>query len=382
MIKQTTTLPVTDPEQPPPEPSESWRRWGFILAEVLLLAAIPVLTVLGFQQLLDSRAGEFAVAPGPDDPGWTALVEPSRVGSLVDVDDGRVAGVVLLSPAGNGTEGGTVILVSGFTEIDGRPLNSRTPEQAVEAVETALRLVIDSPVVLDTDGWAELLGGQTVELANPDPVPGDGDEVVVPAGRVVIGPSELAPLSARLPVGIDDPDALEFRRTVLWRTLLADLDFASATASATAASPMDGARQQLATIAGGVHRIETLPLVDRQIDPDRAEALVRSSVARPLGPEPGARLQVRIIDRSGNNDLAQAARNLGQLGFEVVQIGNAAVFDDGPTQLLLIPGIDPDEAARLAEVADADTVPPSLDPEAVSTATLLLGGRATIALPS
>lgn len=382
MIKQTTSLPVVDRVEPDSKSLNGWWRWGFVVSEVLLLGAIPVLALLGFQQLLDSRAGEFAVAPGPNDPGWMAVIEPTPIGALVDVDEGRVAGVVLVSAAGDEAEGGTVILVSGSTEIEGRPLTSRTPEEAIEALELTLRLAIDPPVELDEAGWADLLGGQMVELANPDPVPGADGEVLVPAGRVVVGPSELVPLSARLPVGISDPEALEFRRTVLWRTLLADIDFGETDPWPAERSATEEVRRLLAVIAAGIHRIESLPLDGRQIDLEAAEELVRSSVARPVGPVAGARLQVRIIDRTGTNDLPEAARNLGRAGFEVVQIGNAGVFDEGQTQLLVAPGADPDEVARLAEVADAATVPPSLDPEAVSTVTLLLGVRATIALPS
>jgi hypothetical protein len=350
--------------------------------EVLLLGSIPVLAFLGSQRLLDSRSGEFAVAPGPDDPGWMAVVEPSPIGALVDVDAGTVAGVVLVSPTGDDTAGGTVILVSGATEINGGPLTSRTPEEAIEHLELALRVTIDPPVTADEAGWAELLGGQAVEFANPDPVPGTDGEVAVPAGRVTIGPSELVAVSARLPVGVSDPEAVEFRRTVLWRTLLADIDFARPSESNADLTAVGQLKSQLSSIASGVHRIESLPLDGRRIDLDEAEELIRSSVARPLGPVPGARLQVRIIDRSGTNDLPQAARNLGRAGFEVVQIGNADVFDDGPTQVVATPGADPDEVSRLAVVADAATVPASLDPEAVSTVTLLIGERAPIALPS
>jgi hypothetical protein len=374
MIRQTTTIPVVTPPADRPEPDRGWQRWAFIAAEVVLLGSIPVLALLGFRALLDSRSGEFAVEPGPEDAGWVAFVEPTRIGALVDVDNGQTAGVVLVVPNGEDVVGGSVILVSGATEIDGRSLADRTPDRAILALEEALRLSIEEPVVADNDGWVAILGDQTIELANPDPVSGDDGEVLIAAGRVTVEPSDLAAMSSRPPLQVDDPEALEFRRDILWRTLLDQADFVNDPATASGAIAA-----QLEAISQGAHRVEQLPLVGGAIDEQAAEALVRVAVAQPRGHVMGARLQVRIIDRSGGNDLVAAARNLGAAGFEVVQIGNAAVFDDGPTQLLSIAGGDQSELLRLADVADAATVPPRLDPEAVSTVTLLLGVHAPIA---
>ncbi len=389
MIRQTTTIPLTDVDQSD-EPRSDWARWTFVMLEVVLLGSIPVLAMLGFRGLLDSRAGQFTAEPGPEDPGWLALVEPTPIRSIVDVDEGRVGGIVLVVPTGEALGGGTVILVSGATEIDGVPLAERGADGAVAALAASLRLAIDPPILADGDGWAELLGEVEIELANPDPVPGVDGAIAVAAGRVTVGAADLPALSSRLPVGVDDPDALEFRREVLWRTMLDEAVFVESDPpsasvvddTAIVETAVERVRRDLAAISVGLNRVEQLPLAGRTIDAEAAEALVRSSVARPLGHEPGARLQVRVIDRSGSNDLETAARNLGQAGFEVVQIGNASVLDDGPTQLFAPAGADAGEVARLAEVSDAATVPPSLDPEAVSTVTLLLGVRSPIAVSS
>jgi len=253
----------------------------FIVAEVVLLGAIPVLGLLGFRTLLDTRSGEFAIEPGPADAGWVAAVAPSPLSILIDVDDGRVGGAVLLAPSGDDVDGGTVILISGATQVDGRALSERTPAGVVSALEEALRLDLGVPAIAD-----------------------------------------------------------------------------------------------------GVHRIESLPLDGGAIDFTAAEALLRDAVPLPRGHEVGARLQVRIVDRSGGNDLEVAARNLGRAGFEVVQIANAVVFDEGVTQVLASPVGGEDEIARLAALADAAPVPPSLDAEAASIVTLLLGPNASIARPT
>ena len=48
----------------------------FVVVEVLLFIAIPVLAYSGFRTLLDSRTGTFIDDPGPESPGWLALVDP------------------------------------------------------------------------------------------------------------------------------------------------------------------------------------------------------------------------------------------------------------------------------------------------------------------
>lgn len=388
MIRQTTTVPVVAPPGPESEPGSRLGRWLFVALEVVLLGSIPVLGLLGFQSLLGTRSGEFAVEPGPADAGWVATVEPSPLSVLVDVDDGQVGGAVLLAPNGDDVDGGAVILISGATQVGGQELSTRTPEGVVSALEEVLRLDLGTPGIVDSAGWDLLLAGQPVELANPDPVVGrprenDGTDaqegeplIEIPAGRVTVEPVDLAALSTREPLASSDPEALEFRREVLWSTLL---DNATFDADLTGADPLHVAARQLQRIARGVHRLESLPLEGLTVDSEAAEQLIRSVVSLPRGHEVGARLQVRIIDRTGGNDLEAAARNLGREGFEVVQISNAFVFDAGPTQVLSSPTGEESEIARLAELADAATVPPSLDAEAASVVTLLLGVDATIA---
>jgi len=370
----------------------------FIAVEIALLGAIPILALLGFRTLLETQSGEFAVEPGPSDAGWAAAIDSSPLSIIIDVDEGRVGGAVLLAPSGDDVDGGTVILISGATQIDGVALSERDPAGVVSAIEEALRLELGVPAIADSVGWELLLGGESIELANPDPVVADaanpetdaseavdenGDDdsslepsILIPAGRVTVAPADLAALSSRPPIVSSDLEALEFRRDVLWRTLLVN---------ATFDTDLDGdatlvtAARHIERIASGVNRIESLPLDGSTIDPTATEALIRSAVPLPRGHAVGARLQVRIIDRSGGNDLEAAARNLGSAGFEVVQIANAFVFDDGVTQVLAPPVGDEAEVARLVDLADAATVPPSLDAEAASVVTLLLGPDAEIA---
>lgn len=379
MIRQTTKIPVVSPPSPDHESDGAGpQAWWFVVAEIVLLAAIPVLGFLGVRALLDTRSGAFVVDPGPEDPGWVAVVDPTPVTLLIDLDEGRVGGAVLLVAAGEAEAGGTVILISGATEIDGQAFADRTPLAAAAALEDVLRIEVGEPTLLDSSTWDALLAGVPVELANPDPVVGldDSSEVLVPAGRVLVEPLELAAVSVRPSVVTADPEALEFRRAVLWRTLLDEAVFISSSIEDPALLEVAARLEQ---IAGGVHRVEQLPLDGAAPDIEAVEDLLRSAIVLPRGHEVGARLAVRIVDRSGFNDLEGAARRLGREGFEVVQIANASTFDDGPTQLVSSVGAPEDELARLADLTGAATVPPSIDAESSSVVTLILGADAVFA---
>ncbi len=65
---------------------------------------------------------------------------------------------------------------------------------------------------------------------------------------------------------------------------------------------------------------------------------------------------------------------LGARGFEVSEIANAEVFDDGPTQLVVPSLVDIEAMRELAAELGADTVSPDPVGETeVSTVVLLVG---------
>ena len=366
MIRQTTTLPLVEPDPP------ARRRVGpgavaFVLVELALLASVPILAVLGFRALLDTRSGQFQIEPTPVDPGWQAFVDPTPLSAIVEVLDGSVTGVTVVIPATTADAGGAVVLVPGGVEIEGQTLRDRTPEAAARAVGRLLRLAVPDVEIGTAEAWAGWLGGGTVSVANPDPVPGLDGEVAIPVGQVDLDGTTIP----RFLGAIDDGNeaALDFRKTVFWRALL-DAEPAGEVTSVVG--------DHLTTIASGDHRIEPLPTsvgVDGSLLPsiDAVDELIGHLVPLPRGGAPGDRLPIRIVDRTGEVDLPAVARNLGSAGFEVTQIGNALVFDDGPTTVIPSIDADPDQVAALAAYLGAATVSPENDEESVATVTVLLG---------
>ena len=62
------------------------------------------------------------------------------------------------------------------------------------------------------------------------------------------------------------------------------------------------------------------------------------------------RLLVRILARSRRVDPLSTAVEAAGLGVEVTEIGNAASFDDGPTELLVPPGLRGADRRVLADL--------------------------------
>ncbi len=362
----------------------------FVLAELTLAMAIPFLAIAGYHALLGSQAGTFIEEPEEGEPGWRALVAPSPITAVVEIDADSLTGISLLVgpvdgpsivvsgesemelaaarfDAGNADAGGTVIVVPGTLVVDGVPLAERSPEDAVASVETILRLKVDTIDIVDENRWSAILGDDTYTLSNPDPVVDDGGRPLLEVGEIEVGAAEAAAFLGR-PAPDSDPITLLFRRQLFWTALTAE--------------PPDGAGADdelvatLRTLIGPGSQVVILPLVDVVPDPEpdlvAAEALIREVVPIPAGANPGDRLQVRVIDRTGAADLESVAAEVASTGSEVVEIGYAREFDGGLTHLVVPPGLDDPAITELATVTGATTV---LDNDIVDDAvvTLLVG---------
>ncbi len=377
-----------------------WRAALFLGFEAALIVSIPLLAWFGFQNLLGSRSGAYVIDPTSEDPGWLAFVDPTPVSLIVETADARVGGLALLIPSGANAPGGAVILVPGSLMVDGDRLTDLAPEAVSERLATMLRLDFDNVVIADEAGWQQLIGDAQIPLSNPDPVPGPDGEVLFAVGDLVLDAATVSAFLGRSGVASttsgtsnrSESLALEFRRDVFWRALLANTDLLMPTQEPTdpngdQQSPAEVARGRLVSIAAADYRVEAMPTNIADVagttgnvdaDPAQVEALLNEFVALPAGV---GRLEVRILDRTGTNDLENAARSLGRAGFQVVQIGNASVFDGLTTQVINAPGADSVLVTELAALLGADIVVSSNDEEAVSTVTVLLGTNNQISSP-
>lgn len=337
------------------------------MAELLLALAIPFVLIRGYHTLLDSQAGTFVEEPTRTDPGWTALVDPTEVIGIAEVDQGVVTGVSLLVHNPQQASTGSVVLAPGTVEIDGVMLSDRAPADAVLALSAAMRLGVARIEVLDEAGWQGFLGDTRYGLESPDPVPDGAGGVLLAVGPVEVGAGEAAAFVGRPALEAVAVSVLP-RRRLLWEAVL--------TAPPSTASPL---AEDLAEVDGAASRVLDLPVTQLEpvalIDQAMVEAMVRDVVAFPAGAVAGDRLRVRIIDRTGTTPLEELAAGVAAEGFEVIEIGNAAVFDDGPTQIIApVTLVGPDGAvtadlagfAQLLGVGDVLVDPEPVDDTAVT----------------
>jgi hypothetical protein len=288
------------------------------------------------------------------------------------------------------------------------------------------------PVMLDERGWSDLLGDRTLSVRSPDPVLVRGRERFRP-GELTLGAADATDWLGL--TGNQEPSALLFRRQLWWQALLdprgtAGNEPGAATETETGAGTGTGAGTQPTTtgpsrpqsggaatgaggqagaragstappattatesgqgsagegqpgatidrIAAGSSVVEILPVdpVDdatMTLDVDAAEALVVEVVPFPAGARPGDRLRVRVLDRTGGAELDGIARAVARAGAEVVVVGNAGAFDDGPTEAVIADGSRDDAARRLLERLGTGTVTLSPGGDDSIDVTLLAG---------
>ena len=362
-------IPATGDEDPtgPDTATRARQPLWFVLIEALLIVLVPVLAYVGSQELLDSRAGTFTTLAGPADPGWRAIVEPTPVTVVAEVVDGRLSGLTMITQPGSGERGGAVILVSPETLLeDGRTLSSLGVDEAIGALGATMGLGITAQITVDRGDWSAVLGDRAYSIDNPDPVPGDAVQAAVPVGVVSIDSSTVAGFLGNSIAG-DDPRSLVFRRRLWWEAALADPPAGD--------HPLSALLRQVGEGSGYVVDLPTEPTASG-LDPldDAVEALVNEVVPLPSGSQPGDRITIRVVDRSGALDTRAIALELGRRGFEVTEIANAAVFDDGPTQLLVPIDRAADSLRDLAVSLGAATVSPDPIEETGDDTVVLLAG--------
>lgn len=307
----------------------SRRRWhflAFVIGEILLVMAIPFVAIEGYHTLLDSRAGRLIEEPTRTDPGWRALVDATTVVGVAEVDRGAVTGVAIIVHQAEQRSPGTIVLVPASVEVDGIALADRPPDDAVRAVGRAIRLAIGRVEVLDQAGWGAVLGDAVYSVESPDPVVGDDGAPLFDVGVVEVDGDSAGAFVGRPVPGASVLSVLP-RRHLLWNALLAEPP-ATNTPLASDLREIDSGQAQVVDLPVGQLEPATA------IDDAATELLVRDIVAFPASAAPGDRLQVRVLDRTGTADLEDIAAAVAARGIEVIEIGNAGVFDDGPTEVI------------------------------------------------
>ena len=227
--------------------------------------------------------------------------------------------------------------------VDGFLISDRGLVDVALAVELALQLHMSNSWIIDSSTWVDVLGDTEYVIQNPDPVPDLDGSVLIPVGEVSVAPADVPAFVGRL-VPEADPLSIIVRQELWWEALMAEPP-----------APNSGGAfgDLLAQVGSGPYAVRVVPyLVDDAgvvtIDPEPAEQLVRDFVPFPAGPELGSRLMVSVLTRSRSVDPAELAVAVANAGAEIVDIGNAAEFDEAPSQLFA-PVVLQDEGAPLHE---------------------------------
>ncbi|HEX2577832.1 MAG TPA: LytR C-terminal domain-containing protein [Aquihabitans sp.] len=344
-----------------------WRRAGFALALVALVAAIPVLASTGYELVTESRDGtEGNAGAGPNDPGYEELVTSTPTAVVVQTDaDGRLVGVTFLS-LGAESGGGSVIFVPVETLIanpgfgvdrlrTSYDLLADDPDAAAQQVSDRvaeiLNVGIDEVIQLDDAGWSNVVEPVApFSVDNLDTLDLGGLEV--PPGPIQLGADLVGRyLGTKLPD--EEEPARIARQEQVWRGWLAAVA-ASGREDAVPGETGSGLGLFARTLAEGSVGYATLP-VDRgpgekeryEPDEDALKQLIAEAVPAPDAAAPGSRRTVRLLNGVAPGPIpTELVQQVAALDGSVTVVGNGPSFDRGQTTIVYV-----DE--RQAAYADA-----------------------------
>ncbi len=334
----------------------------FALAELSLVLAIPFLAVAGVHAVLESRTGAFVQQVGPTEPGWRALVEPSSVVAIVERYEGQTTGVTLIVHE-QGVQGGAIVVVPGNVTLGDTKIEDLPLEVVIPALSETLKLRIDQTGVVDETMWPEIVGTQTYTVDNTDLVDG-GTGQSFTVGEVTLSGENVGDFIGSRESSADSTVLLS-RRLTFWSAVIESPPASNHLVASVARSLTQG---NVDIFEFPAQRDQKSLVLDEQNVPE----LVSRAVPFPAGAEPHHRIRLRVLDRTGDADLPAIASQLGAGGFEVVEMGNASEFDDGPSELLVPSQWTGPDPAALVEFVDVSSKVESVD-MAESIATLIIG---------
>jgi hypothetical protein len=393
-----------------PDTSNSrWWRLGYPLALVAVVFAAGALVWIGRGAVLSNTDGTLIrTVEDPAEPGFEALVDPTPTFATVFVDADRdLSAVAVLALAGE--RSGSVIMLPPFMTVrdsDGDPRElgevfaDSGLDATVAAAAGALNAAIGDGRIVDAAQWASLVGpagplelknAETVSISRASVVGEENanGQIVFDAGDLTLAPGEVgAYLAATIP-GESDLNRM-VRHQRFWGAWLEavsarldepDIIPGEATTGlgrfvrALAASEVDLATVPVLPLPSGSGVTQWIPA------PEQTAALVARLIPFPIGPNPGARLRIRVLDGTGSLDNGvPAIEPLVTGGAEVATIGNAASFDYATTQFIVAGATDPARAGELRDALGVGEVVTSGDRADAVDVTVILGDDAAARL--
>jgi hypothetical protein len=331
----------------PPGRPPWWRRVGFALVVLGLVAAIPVLGLVGYRVVTNSTDGKLrSNVTSPDDPGYQELVTPTPTALIMQEDAEGVPVALTVLSLSSPSGGGSVIFVPLNTAVrkpaygvdrisraydvmaDDRPVDGR--KQVAFQVASTLNVGLDETIELDDRRWAQLvqpLG--SLKIVNPDPVTIDG--VDLPTGAVELTPEQVGPyLAAR---SADEGELNQLNRQALVWT--AWLDAVGKAGDLTLPGEQDAGISRFArSLAKGTVAYEVLPGAPATdgsgtfvVDDDALTDLIVDAVPAPTPAYPGSRATVRVLNGVGPDPIPdEVLRRIVHVQGAITYIGNGPAF--------------------------------------------------------
>lgn len=366
--------------EPPDEDAPQRRRthpvlrYAFIGTWVVLILAIPVLTVVGIRAVGRSNAGrELNVETDSTAEGYEAAVDPTPTMLVTQTDDaGTITGVTMLSLKNSG--GGNLIFFPAgtvlelpFTETGEAPMNDiyqGAGQTGLEQrVETLLVAAAQEEVaILNNAQWASLLAPlgpltieNPVELVTTDAA---GAPVTFAQGPVQVPPEQIGLFVNTRGPEENDLTRLE-RQQAFWTAWLAAVK-TSTDPNAVPGETDSGLGRFVRDLAKGDAVMNTLPVTPIGIPgvgatdtnlyrPDQAavDQLVAETIPLPVGV---GRLRTRVLDGTGTEGVAvEAARIIVPAGAEIAIVGNAENFGRPQTVVQYYDPAEREQAQRLLD---------------------------------
>lgn len=360
--------------EPSPRQAHPVLRTAFIGTWVVLILAIPILTVVGIKAVGRSNAGrELNVETDPRAEGYEAAVDPTPTMLVTQTDDaGTITGVTVLSlkNAGGGNltffPAGTVLELP-FTETGQAPMNEiyqGAGQTGLEQrVETLLVAATQENVeILNNAQWASLLAplgpltiDNPVELVTTDAF---GGPVTFAQGPIDVPPEQIGLFVNSRGPEENDLTRLE-RQQAFWTAWLAEVK-GSTDPNAVPGETDSGLGRFVRDLANGDATFNTLPVTPIGIpgvgatdsnlyQPDQVavDALVAETIPLPVGV---GRLRSRVLDGTGTEGLAvEVAQLLVPAGAEIAIVGNAENFGREQTVVQYYDPAEREQAQRLVD---------------------------------
>jgi len=219
---------------------------------------------------------------------------------------------------------------------------------------------------------------------------GEPSTVAFEAGAIDLSPADIGAFLAAASGAESDLNRM-VRQQLVWVAWLEAVGADLQNPGVVPGESGTGLGRYVRTLAASQIELVTLP-VRTVADPgsgvvgfepadEQVNALVATLIPFPVGPVPGSRLRVRILDGTGalDNGLPAVAR-LVEAGAEVATVGNATNFDYSETQFIVAEFGDLDRAERLRDSLGVGEVVRSAEQASAVDVTIVLGRDALVVL--